>query len=308
MIKVHGVKFLFFSRGISKWLRRFISIGRRFSFVPYKQVNIILQFADYLKAQGVRGTFFIPAILLERYASHLRVIDQETIEWGIHGLVHTDHSQLAYERQKTQIIKAIEIFDKYNFRFKGFRCPYLKFNEHTKKALLAAGRFQFDSSASIIWEDVYGPGEKYYSWIQDFYKAQPYAKGLALPYDADALTEIPVSLPDDDITLDRERLNSAAIGPMWQQMLKTCHDNKEVFVLQLHPERFLELKEVLMGLIQYAKSLQPAIWITTLGDVAQWHKNNPAGRWPGSCRGAFCISGDIDAITVQDFFTRLREW
>jgi peptidoglycan/xylan/chitin deacetylase (PgdA/CDA1 family) len=308
MKKVSGIKFLFFSRGISKWVRRLVTVHRRFSFLPHKQMNIIRQYADCLKAHEIRGTFFIPAILLERYVTHLRTIDPKTVEWGIHGFVHTDHSQLEYEQQKTQITKAVDIFDRYDFKFKGFRCPYLRFNEHTKKALMATGRFQFDSSNSVVWEEVYGPGEKYYPWIKDFYKADPYKKDLASPYAIGQLTEIPVSLPDDDITVDRERLGPAEIFNMWSVMLKTCHQNKEVFVLQLHPERFFELREVLNRLIEEAKSLRPAIWITTLSEVAHWQKNNQPATWPASYQGAFCITGDIDAITINDFFTRLREW
>lgn len=308
MKKVSGVKFLFFSRGISKWIWRLITVRRRFSFHPRKQMNIIRQFADCLKTHDVHGTFFIPAVLLERYVSHLRTIDTKTVEWGIHGFVHTDHSQLEYEQQRNQISKAVEIFDKCGFKFKGFRCPYLRFNEHTRKVLMGTGRFEFDSSNSIIWEELYGPNQKHYPWIKTFYRATTYKKNLAVPFLVEQLTEIPVSLPDDDITVDRERLSAPEIFNMWSAMLKTCHKNKEVFVLQLHPERFLELKDVLVPLIKEAKFLQPSIWITTLSQVADWQKSNPIGSWPEPYQGAFCITGDIDAITIKDFFTRLREW
>ncbi len=308
MNKVNGIKFLFFSRGFSKWARRLISIQRRFSFFPFKQMNIIRQYADCLRVHEVQGTFFIPAVLLDRYVTHLRTISPEIIEWGIHGFVHTDHSKLQYEQQKTQITKAVGIFERHGFSFKGFRCPYLRFNEHTKRILMETGCFQFDSSDSIIWEEVYGDGHKHSQWIRDFYQPQPYRKNLARPYRIEQLIEIPVSLPDDDIMIDREQMKAAEILHVWSTMLSICHRSREVMVLQLHPERFLELKEVLMQLIKEAKSLKPAIWITTLGEVSGWQKNNPPGTWPEPYQSAFCITGDIDAITIQDFFTRLVEW
>ena len=304
MKKLGGIGFLFFSRGVSKFFRRLMSIKKRFSFLPGKQMGIIRQFADCLKAYGIRGTFFIPAILLERYASHLKGIDPKIVEWGIHGYVHTDHSGLDYDQQKAQMTKAAEIFDRCGFAFKGFRCPYLRFNEHTANALMATGRFEYDSSHSIVWEELYGPGRKHYSWIKDFYKALAYKKNSAMPFIIGKLSEIPVSLPDDDISLDRESLNQNEIFDMWCFMLKTCHRNNEVFVLQLHPERFLELKDTLIRLIEEAKSLHPAIRFARLSEVANKNKNNTSDEY----QGVFCITGDIDAITIQDFFTRLKEW
>jgi len=303
-----GFKFLFFSRGITRWIRRVISINRRFSFTPYKQMAIIKEYAACLKSHGVRGNFFIPAVLLDRYAMHLNEIDSKTIEWGIHGLVHTDHSQLKYEEQRVQITKAVAIFDKHGFDFKGFRCPYLRYNHHTRDVLKSIGRFKFDSSSSLVWDQVYDDGHKYYPWIKTFYGAQVYVTNLARPQGRGQLIEIPVSLPDDDITLDRERFSNPEILRIWSVMLETCHRNKEVFLLQLHPERFLELKDVLVELIKKAKALRPSMWITTLSDVAEWQKKNPSGTWPEPHQGAFCISGDIDAITIKDFFSRIKEW
>ena len=308
MKKIGSIKFLFSSRGVSRWGRRLGTVARRFSFLPYKQVGIIRQYADCLKAHGVRGTFFIPAILLEKYLSQISSIDPKVIEWGIHGWVHTDHSQLQYDQQVAQISRAVEIFDRCGISFQGFRCPYLRFNEHTHKALMAVGRFKFDSSASLVWEDVYGPRRQHYAWIRDFYKARTYGQASAIPCLEDRLMEIPVSLPDDDICIDRESLGPAEILGMWGGMARTCHRNGEVFVLQLHPERFLELQPVLEALIMQVKALQPAVWIATLSDVARWKKDHPQDAWPQPYRGAFCITGDIDAVTIQDFFSRLREW
>ncbi len=91
-------------------------------------------------------------------------------------------------------------------------------------------------------------------------------------------------------------------------MLLDCHKNGEVFVLQLHPERFLEIEWALVSLINKAKSVQPPMWICTLGQLAQWQQGNPQGRWPNPYQGVFCISGDIDAVAIGDFLIRLWEW
>ncbi len=303
-----GIKFLFFSRGLSRWVNRIRTILNRFSWGPSKQMGIIFAFVDCLKEHHLQGNFFIPAVLLKRYAAELKKVDRQTIEWGIHGLVHTDHSKLNAHEQKTQITQAITVFDQCGFDFKGFRCPYLRFNEHTHEILWGLNRFKFDSSKSVLWEEVYNREQAHYLWIKNFYTAQTYVKNAAQPLMLGSLVEIPVSLPDDDITVDREHYDAETIFRMWAFMLRACHKNNEVFVLQLHPERFLELKDVLNKLIMEAKSLQPSIWMTTLGEVAQWQESNPSGGMPDLYQGAFCISGDIDAITIKDFFLRLQEW
>ncbi len=303
-----GIQFLFFSRGFSRWVDRFKTIFERFGFTPGKQMKIILSFSQCLKAHGVRGNFFIPAVLLKKYCKHLRKVDRDTIEWGIHGLNHTDHSALDYETQKSQLKKAIEIFDSCGFKFTGFRCPYLHFNEHTQAVLKELGRFEFDSSCSVVHQDFYGATKKYFTWIKDFYHAKSYSHGaLKVEYVA-GLPQIPVSLPDDDITIDREKWTSSEIYQLWESMLKRCHENNEVFVLQLHPERFLEAQDILPKLISAAKSFSPPVWIATLGEVAAQENFSPGRVVPQGYRGVFCITGDIDAIVVQDFFWRLVKW
>ncbi len=309
MIRViKGIIFLFSSRGISRWVRRLISINRRFGFTPRKQMNIIGQYVSCLRQNGIKGTFFIPAVLLKRHLDCLRSIDRATIEWGIHGLNHTDHSMLDYKKQKAQLTKAVEIFDDGGIPFTGFRCPYLRFNPDTRKILNEIGRFSYDSSSPVVWCEAYGPDNRNFQWIKDFYKAQDYQRNALFPYSIGEICEIPVSLPDDDILADRERLDPKKIFMIWSSVLKSCHDHKEVFVLQLHPERFLELKEVLQGLIQEAKSFNPPIWITTLSEVAFRTQQVHPFRSPEPYQGALCITGDIDAVTINDFFVRLKNW
>jgi peptidoglycan/xylan/chitin deacetylase (PgdA/CDA1 family) len=309
MRALKGIQFLFSSRGIHRWFYRLRTVWRRFGFTPAKQMNIIYQYTACLKKYGVQGTFFIPAVLLKRYASWIKKIDHKTIEWGIHGHVHTDHANLSYEEQKEQIAMAVKTFDECDVEFKGFRCPYLHFNAQTHQVLEENPRFLFDSSYSVVWKSFYSE-EEYKSslWIRDFYRPAEYRRNSLIPYSHGFLTEIPVSLPDDDVLVDRDHLDANEIFGIWEKILHACHKNNEVFVLQLHPERFLELKVVVEYLIHEAKSMKPPMWITTLSEVASIKRTSVSFQIPAPYQGAFCITGDIDAITISDFLRRLKDW
>jgi len=224
--------------------------------------------------------------------------------------VHTDLSKLSQEEQKEQIIKAVDIFDKYGVGFWGFRAPYLRINAYTVKALAQLKRFSYVSTNTVLWDEIYGADRAYFKWITDFYNPLLHSHASSPPETANAITQIAVSLPDDDVLVDRERMDREPLLALWENMLRFCHEKDEVFVLQLHPERIVELGGVLVELIKSARALNPPVWIATLGEVARCLQSDAsdARKWPRPYRGVFCITGDIDCITIGDFIIRLREW
>lgn len=307
----NGLKFIFStSRGVRKVFSRSCRVGKRFGFISTKQVKRIRHYAGILREYGIKGTFFIPAKVLERHIEEIRKIGADNIEWGIHGYVHTDFSGLTLETQREHIRKAIEAFDRQGILFKGFRAPYLRLNGDSEKAIAASGRFIYNSSVSIIWDEVYGENNGAFKWLGNFCRPLFHSLAASLPDAGSNVMQIPVSLPDDDILLDRENWSAEAVLILWRKILRICSQKNEIFVLQLHPERIYELESALRGLIDEARKSTPAVWITTLGELAHWQKENPRkkGICPEGFRGAFCITGDIDSLSIADFILRLQEW
>jgi hypothetical protein len=142
----------------------------------------------------------------------------------------------------------------------------------------------------------------------------------ALPFWVGDLLELPVSFPDDEMLVERLRLRDAeAIAQHWIAAFNQCHARGELFVLQLHPERFPLCAAALERLLDHVTSLGPAVWRASLGDVAVWWRQQHAadaepsatsgspapGRWPTGATSALVLSGDIDAITLWDYAARL---
>lgn len=296
-----GIKFALNSRGLKNGACRLKRIKNRFGITPKKFLNILNHYHDILKRHEVKATFFIPANILNRYISHIKKMDFENVEWGIHGFVHTDLSRLDLVQQQKQIEKAVEIFDKHHIAFKGFRPPYLRTNSFTVKAIVNTRRFRYLSSHTVLNKEVFGPERKLFQWINDFY--HPLSSfSYSFSENPPDFIEIPVALPDDDVMMDRENLDQEAIQRIWSQMLRSTWENNSVFVLQLHPERIFELDQALIQLIKEAKSFNPPVKIVALEELAESKANDI------TTKGVLCITGDIDAMTIGDFALRLKEW
>lgn len=309
MSVIRGLKFMFYSRGIKQGMRRFLCVNRRFGLTPHRQMQCIRHYTSILEQHDVKGTFFIPAVLLAAYFKDIAKIRNDRIEWGIHCDIHIDLSKLNKEAQKERIANAIKIFDALKVPFNGFRAPYLRINNFTLEAIAEENRFLYDSSCSILWDEIYRKESSSYAWAENFYKPQLYSKGLSSPEMFKGLVKIPVTLPDDDMLVDRDGLEVNSILSIWKGILKISYEEERTFVLQLHPERIYDLDSTLDTLIRYAKNFNPPIWIASLGDVAEWQKSTSSKkRWPEPYKAALCITGDIDSITIFDFLNRLKKW
>lgn len=305
----NAVKFILSSRGVLGVPRRLLAVSRRFGLTASRQIERLDHYMAILERHKVRGTFFMPAVLMKKYYNELRKIDMHQMEWGLHSDVHSDLSAMNHETQRLHIRNAIEIFNALGIAFYGFRAPYLKTNQYTLEILQGESKLLYDSSQSIIWDDIYGCGAGFRKWVDGFYCPESHSQNRSQPEIYKGLVKIPVTLPDDDMLIDREKLDANSVLSVWSSILEACYNKGEIFVLQLHPERIFDLSDVLSALIKRAKEFTPPIWIAPLSEVAKWqHKMLQGEIWPEPYRAAFCITGDIDAITIIDFIDRLKTW
>lgn len=304
---LHGFRFMLASRGWLRGLFRASLIARRFGLGRRGMERNLECLVEILERHGARATLFVPAAVFARHRKSLDRFRRPVIEWGIHSDDHTDLSRMTKEEQETRVHNAVSLFDQGDLAFSGFRAPYLKTNSATVEALSTAGRFSYDSSSCVLWDEVYLPSSAYFSWCLGFYQPTRHSHTpLGIDHGGE-LIRIPVSLPDDDILVDRERLAPAEVFAVWSAMLERSHQAGEIFVLQLHPERVRELAGVLSQLLELAARLSPPVWLPSLGEVAERVSSGAEG-WPRPYRSAFCVTGDLDAMAISDFFVRLETW
>lgn len=288
------------AKGLWNFIRRFFILLNRFGFSAKRMETYLNEYNRILNEYNCKANFFMPAQLLYKYR---KIIKQHINSISLHGYKHIDYSAISLPRHETHIDKAIGIAKQIGINTDCFRFPYLRYGRESIKSLSQKG-FRHDSTQPILWPVI--PKSQR---ILDFYKPLDPDQYSSLPYLKDGLLEIPVSLPDDEILIDRLRICDVdKLFFIWKSILDITYARGEIFVLQLHPERILICGEALKKLIQEARKKNPPVWIATLEELSQyWLKPKSGGLkdWPENYRSVFCITGDIDAFTLWDFFSRL---
>jgi hypothetical protein len=81
--------------------------------------------------------------------------------------------------------------------------------------------------------------------------------------------EIPVSLPDDEILLDRMGMPPQKIGNVWNEMGCMALERRELLTIQLHPERAIILKKSLEKVLNLSRQ-ENSFWVATLAEIDSW--------------------------------------
>jgi peptidoglycan/xylan/chitin deacetylase (PgdA/CDA1 family) len=239
---------------------------------------------------------------------------------AIHGMEHIDYTQTTATRVEGDLRKAIIDFESVGLKPNGFRAPYLRWNRAMIGAL-AGSNLLYDSSSSLYWNvgTIDLAAQKEIGKVLEFYASEDEAKAPSLPRIEDGVVRLPVSLPDDEILIERLAISHPEdLLAYWLAMLHKSYRKGELFVLQIHPERFPLCEEALGYLLTEVRGKE--IWNATLTEVASWwtQRNESelddgenttthgprSGLWPNGHQSAFCLTGDIDAMSVSDFLRR----
>lgn len=235
------------------------------------------EYVDLMQKYNCTPSFPITAQVLDRHSKLIERYLTTGIEFSIHGYRHLDYTQLLYQTKIDDFEKAIDIFKHRNVPFSGFRCPYLKWDDELLN-ILADSKFCWDSSQTVIWdcikkEDFNNEKWKNYEKILAQYKPYHPQDCCVRPKLKNNLVEIPVSLPDDDILIDRLGItDETIISDIWNNILDMTYERGELFTLQLHPERIHFCKDALETILRRAKMFNPLVWIVSLNEIASWWK------------------------------------
>jgi len=269
------LKFVFGHRGAGNLVRRSVQIATRFGPNPERMGGRFERFMDILDQYAIRPTFPITALPMSRNPSFAHRLIDRGAELAVHAWSHIDLAALDLEAQRTHMGRAVELFRSCSVPFTGFRAPYLHWNQDTMRVV---GEFQFRySSNQTVWWDALDTSSMTPQQKEGmerglaFYRPVAVREFRVLPFRREGFIEIPVSLPDDEIPLDRMYIHDARyLGDMWRRILDQSYARGELFTLQLHPERIDFFADALRGLLAEARSKNPKVWIATLDEIAQW--------------------------------------
>ena len=226
-----------------------------------------------LQRHGVAATFPTTALPLARHPQPFQALNAQGMEVAAHSFQHLDLSALPPAVQRDQVVRARQVFERAGIRAAGFRAPYLRWNDELLRILARTG-FQYDSSSSLWWPVL--PSDERLRPVIDYYRPDDAATVPALPsLRPEGLVALPTSLPDDEMLVDRLGLAAHDVAAVWRTVLGMSYARDELFVLLLHPERGLVCAEALDQVLADARQRQPAVWIATLAEVADWWKIRP---------------------------------
>jgi peptidoglycan/xylan/chitin deacetylase (PgdA/CDA1 family) len=277
------VSFSIRTKGARNFTRRLGTVFTRFGVSETPTRNALHSIIDSLRQYGGAPTFFIPAVVLDRYPALISGIAHDVAEIGIHGYVHNDYRTLSKGEQYKQTKRAISVFQKNGIPYQGFRNPYLGWTEESLDVCASLG-FNYDSNVAVLHDIV---GLNTFSPFQ----RSSYAKSLKLcqavpctvyalrPQFEAKLLRIPISIPDDEMLFDRLRIaDPQEIGGIWSKVMQRVYECGGLYTLNLHPERGVLCKQALDRLLSYARSRPLPVWLARVGDIAKWWKERSAFR------------------------------
>lgn len=277
------VAFSLKTKGAANFARRLRTVFTRFGFSERRIRRSLLTATQTLQTYASAPTFFIPAVVLGRHPKLIAEIAQRGVEIGVHGYVHNDYRTLNAEQQYTQTQQALAIFNDTQTEHAGFRNPYLGWTEESLEVFRKLD-FLYESNEAVLHE------------VVDLQKLSPtiqkgFTKSLALfqaipctsynlrPHLEEALVRIPTSIPDDEITFDRLRITDPQeVGRIWSDVMQRVYEREGIYTLNYHPERGVLCNQALQKLLAFASSQPLPVWITRLGEVANWWQERLAFR------------------------------
>lgn len=292
------VKFVLGHRGPSNLVKRSVQIATRFGPNPERMGGRFERFMDILDEFGIRPTFPITALPMSRNPKFAHRLIDRGAELAVHAWSHIDLSALDLAGQREHMGRAVELFRSCSVPFTGFRAPYLHWNEDTMR-VVSEFQFRYDSNQTVWWDVIdastmNAEAKEGLARGMAFYRPIPASEFRVLPFRRDGFIEIPVSLPDDEIPLDRMYIHDVNyLAGMWRRIFDLSYARGELMTLQLHPERIDFFADALRGLLSHARSCEPKVWIATLDEIAQWWDAKSQNR------AQFVRDGDHFRVEIQ---------
>jgi peptidoglycan/xylan/chitin deacetylase (PgdA/CDA1 family) len=263
------------TRSIGCVLSRTYTILKRYGWTTERFSRSLTGFVDLVRRYGVEPTLPVTADLLSRHAGIFQKIQAKGVEWAVHGYRHVDYTRIMNDELCREMEKAREAFHHWGLHGEGFRFPYLRRNPDTLDAVAKAG-FLWDSSEVVEWPLI--PPKKVtrsrwqgYKSILKTYQPRSVNGGPVVPWLMENMVEIPVSVPDDDMLIERLGWRDGdLLSGVWLSMVEKTKERGGVLVLQLHPERFFLFRDALEKVLE--SLVNESVWMVSMDRLALWWK------------------------------------
>ena len=275
---VKYLRFVVRTKGPIGLIKRIGMLIKRFDVFGNKMKNAVLEIEKIGEKYKYKPTMIIPALVLKRHRNILDYLSEANLECAIHGYTHKNFKPLDLQEQVSEIQKAKDVFNKLGIPVYGFRAPYLSWNQYTNEAV-EKNQLLWESNQTYIWNGFRNTKisklRKFKEKpVRELYSPLDAGKNVLIPRLEGGIICVPISLPDDEILVDRLGIvDSEEIGQVWIEIMDKTYERGGVFVLQLHPERFRICRKAMESLLQRAITYtKPCIWITSMKDIAEWWK------------------------------------
>ncbi len=272
--QMNVLTYLMESRGIGNAARRLPTIAWRFGVSTSKMEKALQTYIQIAQAHNCRPTLAVTSVLLERYPKVFQWLNEQ-VELGVHGYVHTDYSLLDEKAQGEHMERSLQAFLALGIQPKGFRCPYLRWNEDSISVASKYG-LTYGSNRSVVWDVVRPEKTDASAW-------EAYRKGLRL-YGTDevadymslpsringSLLDLPASMPDDEAMIDRLGLPVEKRVETWLASFQEAYKRGEMLVTILHHERVPYCAEALEAVLQASRQQQLPVFVASMGEIADW--------------------------------------
>lgn len=289
------------SKGLSGILRRALLLPNRYGLSPDRLRSRLGEMQSFLQRWETVPTIPVTGILLDRYPDLPALLRE--VDVAIHGYRHVPYASIPAAERMADLDAACAAFDRHAVLTRGFRAPYLRSADDTIDALGRRG-FLFDSSKPRFALPRGHPA--YASSLQlATMRYGPGTPGVPDTQRNDLTVELPVALPDDEILIDGLGMSPSSVHSAYQAMLDATAASGGSLVLQVHPERFPRCEEPLRNLL--ARATDMGAWKAPLAQIAKWilDGHDRERRWPQGKPYAIAVTGDLDAMTLGDFASRI---
>ena len=212
----------------------------------------IWRLLDLLVRHGIRGSFFVPAVVAETFPELLPAFVERGHEVGLHGFFHEIVAHTSDAEFSAALDASLALFQRQvGLTPKGFRSPAWEMTPHMMAELHARG--MYDSSLS----------------------------GFDNPYTLGGVVEVPVQWAIDDAVYFKflgggvDHWPPSASRPVletWTDEWETLNAEGGLFMLTVHDwisgrAHRIRLLDTLLSTV----ARTPGAWIATVGEVAAYH-------------------------------------